>query len=216
MTRNPTLTKKCSGCKEYKPFSEYHISRATKSGRCNKCKCCIKEYQQGRRNDPEVRARLRRSYEIAHERYAATHTQSFYAAAYAENLQKECGACQKKLPITSFAKQRSSASGFRTECKSCSKRYTKTPQQIKRKRDYWLRSQYGITLQHYNTLMKAQGSVCAICKQKCTKNTYLSVDHCHDSKQVRGLLCHRCNAGIGMLQDDPVVAEAAFNYLLRS
>ena len=41
----------------------------------------------------------------------------------------------------------------------------------------------------------------------------MSVDHCHDTMKVRGLLCHRCNCGIGLLNEDITVLEKAINYL---
>jgi hypothetical protein len=41
----------------------------------------------------------------------------------------------------------------------------------------------------------------------------LSVDHCHKTQRVRGLLCRRCNAAIGLLSDDISRVEAALNYL---
>ena len=44
-------------------------------------------------------------------------------------------------------------------------------------------------------------------------DTPMIVDHCHDSGKVRGLLCHPCNAALGFLRDDPVIAAAATEYL---
>ena len=41
----------------------------------------------------------------------------------------------------------------------------------------------------------------------------LFVDHCHASGRVRGLLCHPCNAALGFMRDDPVIAAAATEYL---
>lgn len=72
---------------------------------------------------------------------------------------------------------------------------------------------YGITLQRYRELSARQGGVCAICLQPETIRLRLSVDHCHDSGAVRGLLCAKCNAGIGSLQDSVVVVERALLYL---
>lgn len=41
----------------------------------------------------------------------------------------------------------------------------------------------------------------------------LVVDHCHKSKQIRGLVCHRCNVGLGYFRDDPELLRAAAAYL---
>ncbi len=64
----------------------------------------------------------------------------------------------------------------------------------------------------YDALLALQGGVCAI----CSKNRPLGVDHCHLFNEVRGLLCNKCNLGLGMFDDDPDRLRAAADYLERS
>lgn len=54
---------------------------------------------------------------------------------------------------------------------------------------------------------------CAICFEAPRLGERLAVDHCHETGVVRGLLCRRCNTGIGLLRDDPMVLNAAVAYL---
>ena len=78
---------------------------------------------------------------------------------------------------------------------------------------YRLRHHYGITPDDYNKMLVAQNGVCAICKQPPRgKMKRLSVDHCHASKEVRGLLCVTCNRTVGYL-DNPEWTERALSYL---
>lgn len=64
-----------------------------------------------------------------------------------------------------------------------------------------------------------QNHLCAICgkaetmKHKDGRVKPLCVDHCHTTDKIRGLLCGRCNSGIGMLKDDISIVESALNYL---
>ena len=44
----------------------------------------------------------------------------------------------------------------------------------------------------------------------------LSVDHCHTTGKVRGLLCQSCNTGIGLLKEDTKLFMAAIEYLEKS
>lgn len=39
------------------------------------------------------------------------------------------------------------------------------------------------------------------------------VDHCHTTKKVRGILCNKCNFGIGHFDDNPALLESAIRYL---
>lgn len=85
-------------------------------------------------------------------------------------------------------------------------------------RDERLRRVYGISIEQYNEMLERQGGVCAICQGEETVTRAgtiraLSVDHCHATGRVRGLLCANCNTFIGMAEDDPVRLLAAMNYL---
>lgn len=78
-----------------------------------------------------------------------------------------------------------------------------------------LKRMYGISADEYDKMLDAQMGKCAICgaDQKKNRGHTLAVDHCHKSGMVRGLLCHICNRGIGLLQDSPALLEKAAKYL---
>lgn len=76
-----------------------------------------------------------------------------------------------------------------------------------------LRRKYGLTVEHYDEMLSAQGGGCAICGRKPREDLSLHVDHCHDSGAVRGILCFRCNNGIGDFAHDPALLRAAASYL---
>ncbi len=85
-------------------------------------------------------------------------------------------------------------------------------------RNNHLKSKFGISLEKYNEMHAAQDGLCAICGQPETTNRYgkvrlLAVDHCHDSKKVRGLLCGNCNPMIGYAKDNIRVLTKAVEYL---
>jgi hypothetical protein len=61
----------------------------------------------------------------------------------------------------------------------------------------------------YNFLL--QRGACAICLEK----TKLVVDHCHKTGVFRGLLCGRCNRGIGLLRDNTQDLKRAIKYLIK-
>ncbi len=79
------------------------------------------------------------------------------------------------------------------------------------KRDIYLRSTYRITEKQYNSRLKNQEGGCKICKRRPSKGKYLSVDHCHKTGKVRGLLCSRCNLSLGVIESP--MLEAFLNYL---
>jgi len=76
-----------------------------------------------------------------------------------------------------------------------------------------LKRKYGISLEEYERLLARQGGACAICRR--TSDRMLCVDHCHKTGRVRGLLCHKCNAGLGCYDDDPSFLRMAAAYLER-
>ena len=69
---------------------------------------------------------------------------------------------------------------------------------------------------HYKVLFDLQDGKCGICKTPSGSNNRgdkLAVDHCHETKHIRGLLCHRCNTALGLLKDDEDRLRAAIEYL---
>jgi hypothetical protein len=73
---------------------------------------------------------------------------------------------------------------------------------------------YGLTIEQYEQMLQAQGGGCFICGEPPEKN--LCVDHSHDTRMVRGLLCLTCNLGLGHFKDDRRLTHAATHYLLRA
>lgn len=71
----------------------------------------------------------------------------------------------------------------------------------------------------YNTIFSQQNGVCAICgRPETAKGIHgrirrLATDHCHSSGKIRGLLCGRCNSGIGYFQDNTESLKEAVKYL---
>lgn len=83
-----------------------------------------------------------------------------------------------------------------------------------------LKKKYGISLEQFEQLLLKQNSVCAICKEPETKLEWrskrplpLSVDHCHETGKIRGLLCADCNRALGMFRDSPEVLLSAIKYV---
>lgn len=78
--------------------------------------------------------------------------------------------------------------------------------------------QYGITPEDFDAMLAAQNGRCAICGEPPDpdgKGAYsrLHIDHDHQTGVVRGLLCGRCNQGLGYFKDDPARLSAAIDYL---
>jgi len=80
----------------------------------------------------------------------------------------------------------------------------------------WKNLGISFTKEDYETLLVKQQGVCAICKNEERRKDVkirLSVDHCHITNKVRGLLCGNCNRAIGLLKDDPSLLIQASKYL---
>ena len=86
---------------------------------------------------------------------------------------------------------------------------------LSRVKGYDLKKCYGINLDDFESMEKAQNGVCAICEGKCGTFGNLSVDHCHETGKVRGLLCSACNRAIGGLKHDVSILERAIAYLKK-
>lgn len=108
----------------------------------------------------------------------------------------------------------------RKRCLTCYNRlrYRENPE---RQRRVQIKHLYGISVDEYCRLLDEQNGACAICGHVAASTFELAVDHDHSccpghkscGKCVRGLLCDRCNRGLGYFGDDAVVMRAAARYL---
>lgn len=80
------------------------------------------------------------------------------------------------------------------------------------KRDRRLRKLYGITAADFDRMLEAQRHCCAICGD-ALRPCSTHIDHDHATGRVRGVLCSRCNQGIGLLRESQTILAAAAEYL---
>lgn len=130
---------------------------------------------------------------------------------------KICARCEKEKPLTQFARHGSNVDGFRSKCKACIADDSREWRQKNSDaiRSSWLKRKYGISLADYDRLLAEQDGKCAICSVPEEETTLkcLAVDHNHATGKVRGLLCTRCNTGIGNFLDDKGRLKMAIKYL---
>lgn len=131
---------------------------------------------------------------------------------------KLCPGCKEKKPLEEFHANQRARDKVQTYCKLCQLEYNRANKHGKVSRDKnpeggknrRLKSRYGITLVEFNDLLIKQNHRCAICK--CDGSNW-HVDHCHESREVRGILCMTCNIGLGHFKDDTKLLDAAIEYL---
>lgn len=137
---------------------------------------------------------------------------------------KICGGkkgCGKVRPLSSFV-YREARGGYDGPCFQCRKKKQQARQATDKFKQWnierTLFKNYGITLDQYYALEKLQDGVCAICKKPntCKKTNRLYVDHCHATGKVRGLLCMKCNTGLGYFDDNISKLREAIEYLNKS
>lgn len=97
---------------------------------------------------------------------------------------------------------------FHTYCYPCHNGvakawYAKNPDV---KAHYDRRRKFGLSVEQYQQMLKAQREACAICRKK----KRLHVDHDHVTGAVRGLLCNRCNSALAAFEDDLRPAMEAY------
>lgn len=73
---------------------------------------------------------------------------------------------------------------------------------------------YGLTLEQIDAMLVQQDHRCAICGQTL-KETNRHIDHDHLNKRVRGILCNKCNLGLGLFNDNIELTKKASEYLVK-
>ena len=108
----------------------------------------------------------------------------------------QCKSCHKEGSRKAFHKRREeNPEWYRTHLDRTNSWKRENRKTYGRKAD--LKKNYGITIEEYETLLDNQNGVCYICQNECPSGRRLAVDHCHETDKIRGLLCCKCNTGLG-------------------
>jgi hypothetical protein len=119
--------------------------------------------------------------------------------------EKRCPSCGVVKDLTEFHRSRWASLGNRQGArKQCQRAYRQQPH-IRDKANIRQRlRQYRITQSQYERLYEQQGGRCA--NPNCNRGAWekkrgLFIDHDHDTKLIRGLLCSGCNTSLWALGD---------------
>lgn len=186
----PPSFKNCPVCKLHLPTAAFQIARHRRDGLYHHCKQCAKRKREERESaHPYIRQeRLERLRQYIK---SDSHRQR-RKEQYQHIKLTDTARYQRIREANNAAYRRRQASGLRQALKV-----------------------RGITLGEYEKMNEAQGGVCAICRQPQQHKfrQCLDIDHCHASGKVRGLLCSKCNVGIGLLREDAIILQNAASYL---
>jgi len=150
---------------------------------------------------------------------------------FQEDQMKKCKKCSIEKPLSSFHKNKRIKDGYHYYCKECitvldKVRYTKNTDGMtlaakkyyannrEKVKSRHLKKMYGLDLATHESMRKQQMFSCLICNDHEDNSPRgLFVDHCHTTGKVRGLLCHHCNAMLGLAKDNKETLEKAIKYL---
>lgn len=191
--------KHCRKCGVSKPLAAFHAARRSADGVASWCKHCTR--------DCVTASRLNKKPKIA--------------VAFG---MKRCPGCKLELAAELFALDKSTKDSLNCYCKKCSteiskRYYAKNRSEVLRRvrpvaRRKMLKYVYGITEDDYSAMESACGGVCETCGS-LGDGDYLCVDHCHATGIIRGLLCRKCNAALGLVNDSLATLNAMVSYLSK-
>lgn len=121
---------------------------------------------------------------------------------------RTCCACKQTKELSEFYGDKRRPLGKEYVCKVCNKA---------KRQNHKMIQNYGIDKVQYLELLTKQDNKCAICGREDTgvaRTQNLSIDHCHKSGVVRGLLCNWCNQGLGHFHDNPELLKKAAEYIV--
>jgi len=131
-------------------------------------------------------------------------------------MKYKCTKCGIEINRNGFYKDSHQLSGYRPDCKKCNNKSSLSwsKKNTEKRRFNVMKSATGVNKEQYLSLLELQHETCAICNATVEDNNRnLCIDHCHDSDLVRGLLCTRCNFGLGYFKDDKELLNKAIIYL---
>jgi hypothetical protein len=176
-------SKRCPSCGETKSTTAFGTNRSLGDGLSFYCLECNRE----RSNARYRRHRRAQGFEVRDH--------SWIPDGY-----RWCPSCRQPVAHDDYTRNSRTASGFGSRCKACKSAEDSAA--------YFYRT-YKLTQNAVADLRVAQGDLCAICDEPEPQH----LDHDHSTGAIRQLLCQRCNHGLGLFRDDPIVLHAAGYYV---
>jgi hypothetical protein len=152
---------------------------------------------------------------------------------------KKCTKCGEQKPLSEFTKKKQTKDGLDLWCKHCKSAADKywresdpvNAQNNKQRATAWnientqkrkiivkrnnYKKRYGLSIEQKQSMVDDHNGACAICKAQLKDAHDACVDHCHTTNMVRGILCRKCNLGIGHFNDSIQALTAAIEYLSK-
>lgn len=122
-----------------------------------------------------------------------------------ERTSKVCTICREDKHLDYFT-------GRNSYCKECHKAYTRSryrsvktkgPVPYESAQEAVRRRKYGAGKDHYEKMVLKNNGQCPGCNRKEEEfGGRWCIDHCHQTGNVRGLICHNCNIALGQVRDE--------------
>jgi len=195
----------CFNCLQIKPVDAFYV---LSSGRlASNCKICRGNLSRPAKEAKRLEERVKRRSQLTLDQLERLDRIAVLRTTVLPD-ELVCTCCLQIKPADSFYARAGYPDKRQTHCKACHYTYM---------REQKLRTQYGLTPQDFDALVKQQCGCCAICQKSFgVGDARCVVDHDHVLNVVRGLLCDRCNRGIGHFNDCPDILISAAQYLNTS
>lgn len=207
------LLRGCLDCHTVKPASDFYLYRyTTVQGKDSqrlggRCRQCVSDKSKTRRADNNRRC-IEAGGHIRRQR-----SQTILHVVVSE---KTCSRCFKTKSRDEFYEHKSTRDGLRSQCVSCQfeanvEYKRRNPNKVARwARTSALRKRFGLGFDEFQAMCAAQDYRCLICMER---PEWLCVDHDHKTGRIRGLLCQRCNVGLGNFKEDKTVLASLVKYI---
>lgn len=145
---------------------------------------------------------------------------AFYQRTGAKSHHSACKVCERAMAKDWYERNKDKATAKVKEWRQQNSDAVKQYRADNRQKHYRqeIGRKYGVEPSWFDEQLQRQGNACVCCKRQFQwggKQTTPHVDHCHDTKAIRGILCNRCNTVLGLCEDDDKLLSALARYLRK-
>lgn len=142
----------------------------------------------------------------------------FYQRSGSKSYHSACKGCERSMTKDWYERNKDKATENVRNWRNKNKSYIKQYREENRQKHYKQEvvRKYGVHTEWFDEQIEIQGNSCKCCKRGFRwgdKQTTPHVDHCHESNEVRGILCNRCNTVLGLCNDDVGLLSELARYL---